>query len=69
MSSGEDKTMKLTLPQFLTLCFVAGWVAGQVIRGDYWTCLYLASLNAFIGAYLNDAHKLLWASLLKTFKR
>lgn len=60
--------MKLTVLQFTTLCFVSGWVAGQVIRGDYWTCLYLALLNAFIGAYLNDAHKILWASIVKAAK-
>ena len=61
--------MKLTVLQFITLCFVSGWVAGQVIRGDYSTCLYLASLTAFIGGYLNNAHKLLWASIVKTVKR
>lgn len=60
--------MKLTVLQFTMLCFVAGWVAGQVIRADYWTCLYLASLNSFIGAYFNDAHKLLWQFLVKAVK-
>lgn len=61
--------MKLTIAQFTALCFVIGWVAGQVIQADYQTCLYLASLNAFIGAYLNNAHKLMWALLLKVTKR
>lgn len=61
--------MRLTAPQFTALCFVIGWVAGQVIKADYQTCLYLASLNAFIGGYLNDVHKILWASIAKAIKR
>ncbi len=69
MNNDQNKTIKLTLPQFLTLWFVSGWVAGQVIQAYYWTCLYIASLNLFIGAYFNNVHKILWASVLKIFKK
>lgn len=65
MNKDQDKNITLNLPQFLTLWFVSGWVAGQVIRADYWTCLYIASLNFLIGAYFNDVHKSLWRSIFK----
>jgi|GEM_PF-6532720 uncharacterized membrane protein YeaQ/YmgE (transglycosylase-associated protein family) len=48
--------MKLNLIQFIALCFVFGWVAGQVTMLPYHTSLLLGILGAVIAAYLNDAH-------------
>lgn len=61
--------MKLTLPQFIVLMFIFGWVAGQVIKESYETCLKLGIFNAFICAYAYDAHKAMWASAVKLYKR
>lgn len=61
--------MKLTLPQFITLFFVFGWIGGQVVHASYDTCLGLGIMGAAIFAYLNNAHKLFWTSVVKTYKR
>lgn len=61
--------MKLTMLQFVAFCFMLGWVGGQVVKSDYNTCLILGSVIAFIGGYIHDAHKLLWACITKPFKR
>lgn len=55
--------------QFVGFCFVLGWVGGQVVKSDYNTCLMLGSIIAFIGGYIHNAHKLLWAQIIKAFKR
>ncbi len=52
--------MKLNLIQFIALSFVIGWVGGEVIKSSYEVCLSLGCLGAFIGAYLNNAHGILW---------
>lgn len=61
--------MKLTLLQFIALFFVFGWTGGQVVGAPYSQCLTLGIIGAALVAYLNDAHKLLWASLVKIFKK
>ena len=63
------KKISLTLLQFVAFAFVLGWVIGDVMKLDYYNHLYVASFSAFMGAYINDAHKVLWAYILKAFKR
>lgn len=63
------KKIPLTLLQFIAFAFVLGWVIGDVMKLDYYNRLYVASFSAFIGAYINDAHKILWEYVIKTFKR
>ncbi len=57
--------MKLNLIQFIALSFVIGWVGGQVIKSPYEVCLALGLLGAFIAAYINNAHGLLWQELTR----
>lgn len=52
--------MKLNLVQFISISFVIGWVFGQALKFPYEVCLSLAFLGAFISAYLNNAHGILW---------
>jgi hypothetical protein len=61
--------MNLTMLQFVAFCFVLGWVGGQVVQGDYYTCLGLALFVTFIGGYSNNAHKVLWKQTVLAFKR
>jgi hypothetical protein len=37
--------MKLTLPQFIVLFFVFGWVGGQVVGAPYNQCLALGIMG------------------------
>lgn len=55
--------MKLNLVQFISISFVIGWVAGQVIKSPYEVCLGLGFLGAFIAGYINNAHGELWKLL------
>jgi len=64
-----SKKISLTLLQFIAFSFVLGWVIADVMKLDYYNRLYIASFSAFIGAYINDAHKVIWESMVKTFKR
>ena len=55
--------MKLKISEYIGLHFVLGWVAAQALQCDYTSCVKIACFNAFIGAYLNNAHWIIWEKI------
>ena len=60
--------MHLNLLQFIALSFVFGWTGGQVLQQGYMPSLLLGLLGAFIAAYLNNAHGIVFNKIKSIFK-
>ncbi len=59
--------MKLNL--LILFTFVVGWVLGDVAHASYNEKLMWSTILSLIIAYLNDAHKIAWAWLMKKMQK
>jgi hypothetical protein len=60
--------MKINLMQLIAFSFSFGWVIGQVLNMERGECLQMAIYGAFLAAFANNAHGILWNRLKDVIK-